>query len=125
MSNNPAPTLDEILKGLQRRLHPTGRTALRSPKDPHYKPDRLDLVPSVVCKSGFTFSMQASRFHYCEPRDDIGPWTEVELSALSKHMPLLDSYAHDATDDNNSNTIYGWVPLKEVAELVLKEGGFA
>ena len=33
----------------------------------------------VATTSGTRLSVQASHFHYCRPRDDVGPYTRVEV----------------------------------------------
>jgi len=36
-------------------------------------------APRVVCKNGFSLSVQASQYRYCSPRSDTGPYTHVEI----------------------------------------------
>jgi hypothetical protein len=33
----------------------------------------------IYCKDGYNLSVQASATHYCSPREDFGPWYEVEV----------------------------------------------
>lgn len=50
-------------------------------------------VPAIECADGFTMSVQASRSHYCTPRNDVGPYTAVEVGFPSKHENRIAPYA--------------------------------
>ena len=75
----------------------------------------------VHCKDGFGLSIQASETSYCSPRDNFGPYTEVELGFPTAPEPLIAGYAEDA--DNPTETVYGWVPAGVVKALLIKHGG--
>jgi hypothetical protein len=75
----------------------------------------------VHCKDGFGVSIQASKTTYCEPRNDLGPYTAVELGFPSASEPLIIGYAEDK--DSPTETIYGWVPVGVVKALLIKHGG--
>jgi hypothetical protein len=64
---------------------------------------------------GFSISFQASRTHYCEPRDDEGPYVSVEAGFPSEHEPLL-----RRTDDHG---VWARIPSQVVAEIIEKHGG--
>ena len=74
----------------------------------------------IVCADGFQVSVQASRTHYCEPRDDHGPYTEVELGYPNMPVAAWLEYAEDP--DRPTTTVYGYVPI-EVVEVVLEYHG--
>jgi hypothetical protein len=97
---------------LQRRL--AGRR-----RDGHG--DHLDQVPTIKVANGLSFSMQASAYHYCSPRDSYGPWDAVELGFPSRRVEALRKYAEDPK--RLTKTVYGWVPLTVVAEVVEAAGG--
>ena len=44
---------------------------------------------TVVCADGFEMSVQASRGHYCSPREDVGPYTTVEIGFPNRRDELL------------------------------------
>ena len=75
----------------------------------------------VHCKDGFGVSIQASKTNYCVPRDDIGPYTEVELGFPNAPESLIIGYADDP--DNPTETVYGYVPVGLVKALLIKHGG--
>ena len=106
----------KILDELQARLEPTQRVTERM----HAK--YLDRVPRVVCADGFSMSVQADEFTYCSPRDSVGPWHSVEIGFPSERVEKLMEWAED--DDKPTETVYGWVPLEVVAEVVEDHGGF-
>lgn len=75
----------------------------------------------LVCKDGFAISVQASRYHYCSPRSDIGPYTHVECGFPTERCEELMPYADDPGDPVES--VYPMVPFEVIAALVAKHGG--
>ena len=75
---------------------------------------------AFVCPDGFSVSIQASSYHYCSPRDDDGPYTSVELGFPSKVVESLMPYAKEP--DQPTGTVYGWVPVDAVADVLTKHG---
>ena len=76
----------------------------------------------VVCADGFTVSIQASKFHYCEPRNDAGPYTEVELG-YPNMVPTKEIIRHAEDPDDLCHTIYGYVLADAVERLIRTHGG--
>lgn len=81
-----------------------------------------DLAKTVVCKDGFTASIQASQTHYCTPRTLTDYYTEMEIGFPSQSDDLIMEYAEDK--DNPTGTVYGYVPVEVIAALIDKHGGF-
>lgn len=81
------------------------------------------VVPRITCRDGFSMSVQASTGAYCSPRQDTGPWDEVEVGFPSRIEPLLWEYAE--TPGDWTNTVYPWVPVALVAALIELHGGFS
>lgn len=76
----------------------------------------------VVCKDGFSVSIQASETSYCSPRfDNQLKYTEVELGFPSAEDELIIEWAEDR--DRPTDTVYGWVPVQIVNMLIAKHGG--
>ena len=75
----------------------------------------------LSCKSGFRVSIQASETNYSTPRDDIGPYTEVELGFPTSPEPMIIGYAEDV--DDPTETVYGYVPVGLVKALIIKHNG--
>lgn len=75
----------------------------------------------VVCKDGFSMSVQASKYHYCTPRDNFGPYTSFEVGFPTQQEELLLEYAEDRR--NPTDTVYGYVPTDVVEAVVAKHGG--
>ena len=75
----------------------------------------------VNCKSGFGISIQASSRGYCDPRNNTGPYTSVELGFPTAPDSLIIGYAEDV--DNPTETVYGYVPVGIVQALLIKHGG--
>ena len=81
----------------------------------------LIVVPAMKCKDGFTMSVQASKGHYCRPRLDCGPWDKVEVGFPSQKEELLIEYAEEP--EKPTMTVYGYVPIEIVKQIILKHGG--
>ncbi len=75
----------------------------------------------VVCEDGFSMSVQASRTHYCTPRDDVGPYTHVEVGFPSSYDFYLSRYAEDPGEP--TGTVYGWVPADTIIMCIDAHGG--
>jgi hypothetical protein len=81
------------------------------------------LLPRLTCKNGLTLSVQASYTHYCTPRQDRGPWTHVEVGFPSVKVEALMPYAE--REDKPTDTVYGWVPIELVEQVIQENGGLA
>ena len=77
---------------------------------------------TVVCKDGFSMSVQANKYSYCWPRvDNAKTYIKVEIGYPSHSEPLIIKYAED--QDNPTNTVYGYVPVELVTLVITKHGG--
>lgn len=106
----------EILQGL---LDPAKRTRKIQPPSGDFRV--LYLVPRLTCKNGLTLSVQASQTHYCQPRNDGGPWTHVEVGFPSQKCDKLLQYAEE--EKNPTDTVYAYVPIEVVAQVIDDAGG--
>jgi|688.fasta_scaffold180697_3 hypothetical protein len=79
------------------------------------------LKPELICKDGFSMSVQASETHYCDPRQNEGPWCEVEVGYPSAEEPLLFQYAE--TQGEWTKTVYPYTPIHVLAQVVERHGG--
>ena len=79
------------------------------------------LAGQIVCADDLRMSVQASRTHYCSPREDEGPWSEVEVGFPSQRVEELMPYAEDA--DKPTETVYAWVPIEVVEAVIAAHGG--
>lgn len=78
----------------------------------------------IKCKDGFSVSVQASRYHYCAPRvDDRVIYEKYELGFPSEPDSLIEPYAENR--DALTKTVYGYVPIEVVLNLIEKHGGEA
>jgi hypothetical protein len=76
----------------------------------------------IECADGFSMSVQASAFNYCEPKkDNADVYTQVEVGFPSLAEPLLERYAEDASA--LTNTVYPFVPTQAVTDVCAKHGG--
>ena len=80
------------------------------------------LYEQVICKDGFTMSVQASKINYSSPRtDDCEKYTEVEVGFPSNKESLLMPYVGDA--EKPTETVYAYVPVWIVSLILAKHGG--
>jgi len=76
----------------------------------------------IECADGFSMSVQASRFNYCEPRiDNADKYVAVEIGFPNDYESLLVDYAEDK--ENYTGTVYGYVPSDVVTLVCAKHGG--
>ena len=93
--------INEIIKNYKKNYRPIGR---------------------IICKDGFSMSVQAGEFFYCSPRQDIGPWHEVEVGYPSHEESDLLPYAE--RPNHPTETVYADVPVELVESVMEKHGGF-
>ena len=91
---------------------------------PHllFSPENEHRRMPVVCKDGLVLSVQASRFHYCTPRQDRGPHTAFEVRVLSDHDEELLA-AYRSGDVPGTSPLFAWVPAQVIDEVIRKHGG--
>lgn len=78
--------------------------------------------PFLVCKDGTKLSVQASSFHYCTPRSNSGPYTEVEMGFPSvAPTGVLLTRAEDP--EHPCDTVYPYVPIAEIEQFIADHGG--
>ena len=85
---------------------------------------RKETLPPIQCNDGFTMSVQASRDHYSEPRDDQGPYTAVEVGYPNRLEDLMLPFADKATTvAGETPTLYVRVPAHIINAVVSKHAG--
>lgn len=80
------------------------------------------LNQSIICNDGTKLSVQASRSHYCIPRNDFGPYTHVEVDYPTA-VPHDDMLAFAEDIECPTETVYGYVPVGIVNEFIQTHGG--
>jgi hypothetical protein len=80
-------------------------------------------APKITCCNGLVLSVQAHARAYCEPRSDIGPYSEVEVGGLSKVILAVYDYAENKKD--LLGTTYPYVPVEVVEAVIKASGGIA
>jgi hypothetical protein len=82
----------------------------------------LKMNKKVVCKDGFTMSVQAGETQYCYPRETgADRYTEVEIGFPNEPEDLLLEFAEDG--DRPTETVYPYVPASLVTLVIAKHGG--
>ena len=76
----------------------------------------------VICKDGFSMSVQANSTSYCNPRvTNADKYNEVEIGYPNRSEDLLLEYAED--DTRPTDTVYPYVPAPLVTLVIAKHGG--
>ena len=81
-------------------------------------------VKRLHCKDGFSMSVQAHDRAHCSPRVDPADtdyYFKVEVGFPSEREELLMEYAEDY--DNPTETVYGYVPVEVVQQVIEKHRG--
>jgi hypothetical protein len=76
--------------------------------------------PKIVCYDGFTMSVQGGIGSYSTPRQFVNNFSKMEIGYPSHFEELIHSYAE--TDDY-THTIYPYVPVSLIIEVIEKHGG--
>lgn len=80
------------------------------------------ITERIKCVDGFAMSVQASDCHYSTPRvRGLGFYNTYEVGFPSEAEPLLMPYAED--EDNPTSTVYGYVPVQIIVDVIAKHGG--
>ena len=97
-----------------------------------FKPKRArrQLRKQIRCNDGFRMSVQASREHFCSPRNDVGPYDGVEVAYPSEWEDLLLPYTDNNTDRTPAicgaaPTLYVNVPPQVIHAVIQKHAGLA
>jgi hypothetical protein len=82
------------------------------------------LYERIICKDGFSMSVQANEGAYCTPRKNSQPeYASVEVGFPSSREDLIMEYAEDPKDP--TETVYGWVPAEVIRKVIVKHGGIS
>ena len=73
-------------------------------------------------------SIQASEYHYFFPKDDEGPYSQVEIAVCNKDGDRVKEGKPDmleewADDQHSDQPVYAYVPVGRVIQL-LKDDGY-
>ena len=78
--------------------------------------------PRMRCADGFSISIQAGFYRYCRPRNnEADTYESVELRYPNMEDPIIADYAENP--DDLTETVYKYVPIEVVNELIEKHGG--
>lgn len=80
---------------------------------------RANVVGAIECADGTSLSVQASASHYCDPRDNDGPWDALEVGYPSAPPPA----SWDVHQDGAGSSIYACVPVRLIQEFIAAHGG--
>lgn len=88
------------------------------------RPEPGRCAPPLLCRDGFSMSVQASEYHYCVPRNDEGPWDKFECGFPSKPVPELREWKEELRDDApDEECFFAYVPWLAVMLTIEKHGG--
>lgn len=88
-------------------------------KGKNYEPIRR-LKP----KDGHTLSIQASKYHYCEPRSDresYNQYEKFEIGFPTFRSTMLMPFAEEP--ERPTDTVYAYVPKEIIERLIKRHGG--
>ncbi len=100
----------------------TKRTNLNEYFKRHHLPGAMyPRAPRITCADDFSISVQANEDAYCSPRENTGPWHQVECGFPSAVPDGIMEYAEEG--DKPTETVYGYVPIELVEKLIDDHGG--
>ena len=81
-------------------------------------------LPHIVCSDGFEMSVQVGYSLYSEPKKVAKRYSAVEIGYPSEREPLIEKYVESIYEDPDyTDTIYPYVPVKIVNQVLKKHGG--
>ena len=82
-------------------------------------------LPHIVCSDGFEMSVQVGYSLYSTPKKVAKRYSNVEVGFPSDHEPLIEEYAESFSEDvpDYTDTVYPYVPVKVVNQVLKKHGG--
>jgi hypothetical protein len=82
--------------------------------------NRKGLSGRVYCADGFNVSVQAMYGSYAEYDDEKGVLVSAELGFPSELDPII---AYHAEEKGTTETVFGYVPVELIAQLLINHGG--
>lgn len=77
--------------------------------------------PDLICNDGFSMSVQASTFTFCEPLSNTAnSYSKVCVLSPSEKEPLLEPYG---VENKSGTIIYRYVPVEIVDKIISKHDG--
>lgn len=86
-----------------------------------YNAQEWNMRPRIICKDGFSMSVQGHAGSYASPRYDSTTYLEMEIGFPSKEEPLIMEFAEDKSSP--TGTVYGWVDCSIIQSVIDKHGG--
>ena len=78
----------------------------------------------LVCFDGFSVSLQGSETNYASPRKDNAiAYSAIEAGFPSHAEELLEPYQEDS-ELPMGDSVFGWVPMQVIYDIVIKHGGW-
>lgn len=88
------------------------------------KSEDYPVAPAMHFKRGGAMSVQASKAHYCSPKNNTGPYTMVEVLVNSPRMNVK-SFGKPSEKFDDGSRLFVWVPVEKVNAEIAKRGGIA
>lgn len=77
--------------------------------------------PDLICNDGFSMSVQASTFTFCEPLSDTAnSYSKVCVLSPSEAEPLLEPYG---VENKSGTIVYRYVPVEIIDKIISNHGG--
>ncbi len=85
------------------------------------KEEKYIFRPRIVCKDGFSVSLQAGEGLYSTPRKRSDTYEAVELGFPSDEEVLINEYAE--MEGMATQTVYPYTPIDVIQAVIEKHGG--
>lgn len=83
------------------------------------------LIKRLELMDGESLSVQTGHTHYCSPRDNYGPWMQVEVGfpSVDPSDEWKDYFDGDWESEDHTESVYGYVPIDLVVSFINDHGG--
>lgn len=86
-----------------------------------HKADKYLKRPRIICKNGFSMSVQGSAYHYCFPKSLQKYYDSMEIGFPTKRINKLLQYRDGS--GNATESVYAYVPCELIETIIKKNGG--
>lgn len=85
------------------------------------------LIKRLELADGESLSVQTGHAHYCQPRDNYGPWYLVEVGypSVDPGEEWREYFDGDWEETDHTGSVYKYVPIDLVVKFINDHGGIS
>tara|TARA_B100000949_G_scaffold28200_1_gene21521 strand:+ start:292 stop:657 length:366 start_codon:yes stop_codon:yes gene_type:complete len=96
--------------------------AFRVIQNPNTEHEYQRAPRNLICRDGFSFSIQAGPAHYSTPKKVADKYDAFEIGFPSASEPIWEQWREDVGNPPEES-VYGWVPTTIINHVIKFHGG--